>query len=88
MSFKKVNNLFQYHLFNETNIIINNNTIELIDRVFDRWNEIIVYNPSGRVIDINLYFKRLDLPNVLAIRPLYVLVDILVMFSMVKEKLF
>ena len=68
------NKLFKYIIINESSIIVNQNIIQIIEKVLNKWNNIITYNPTGKIIDINLYFKSLANDNILGYaKPLFVI---------------
>ena len=59
------NDMFEYQIFNETNTKISINLINIIEKALDKWNSIITYNPSGRVIRTDIFFKNMGKINVL-----------------------
>jgi len=66
--------LFKYTVINESTIIINKSIIQVIEKVLNKWNSIIINNPTGRIIDIDLYFKPIDGNGILGYAtPLFVI---------------
>ena len=51
------NNIFEYKIYNKSNIPIRDDMINLIEKVFNKWSSIITYNPTGRIIGIDIFFE-------------------------------